>query len=113
MLADRCPQLGARREDGVGVDVAADLAGDIGFAGKRQHERDEGRLERAVGEDGGECLEQALVLARGAARRARAQRRNIVDQQAGRQRLQRLPAIERVGVARGEEAQVVGRKVGG
>ena len=36
----------------------------------------------------------------------------VVDQKPGRQRLQRLPAIERIGVARGEEAQLVGGEIG-
>ena len=50
-VADRRAQRGARREDRIGIDVAADLAGDVGLARKRQRERDEGGLERAVGED--------------------------------------------------------------
>jgi hypothetical protein len=39
MLADRCCNRPPRGS--VGVDVAADLAGDVGFARKRQQKRDE------------------------------------------------------------------------
>ena len=35
-------------EDRIGIDVAADLAGDVGLAGKRQNLGAEGRLERLV-----------------------------------------------------------------
>ena len=95
----------ARREDRVGIDVAADLARDVGFARQRQRQRDEGGLERAVGEDRGERVEQAGSSPRVAS--PRADRGDVVDQQPRRERLHRLPAVERIAVVRGEEAQIV------
>ena len=48
---------------------------------------------------------QPFILAR---RRALAQRRDVVGQERHRQRLHRLPAVERIGIVRREEAQIVG-----
>ena len=63
----RCSPIAARnavrrREDRVGIDVAADLAGDVGLARQRQRQRDEGRLERAVGQDRAERRQEARIL---------------------------------------------------
>ena len=49
---------------------------------------------------------QAFILAR---RAPGADRRHVVDQQRVRQRLHRLPAIERIAVVRGEEFEILGR----
>ena len=50
-LADRGAQVPAGGKDRIGIDVAADLAGDVGLARRRQRQRDEGGLEFGVGED--------------------------------------------------------------
>ena len=73
--------------------------------GGRQRFGDEGRLERLVGEDRGERVEQALVQLRVL---AGAQPRDVADQQRARQRLHRLPAVERIAVARRQQPQIVG-----
>ena len=93
------------REDRVGIDIAADLARDVGFAGSVEHQRDEGGLERGVGEDGRERRRSEPGPCRGGSPRRIAG--DVVDEQARRERLHRLPAIERIAVVRGEEAQVV------
>ena len=84
MFADRRAQPGARRMDGVGVDVAADLARDIGFARHGQRERHIRGLERSVVEDRGERVEQSAILP---GRPAGPQCRHVVDEHAQRQRL--------------------------
>ena len=104
-LADAGAQRLARGVDGVGIDVAADLAGDVAFARRGERQRDEGRLELLVGEDGGERGEQRVVAAR---RAAGADGGDIVDQQLRRDRLQRLPAVERIAVVGGEEIEIGG-----
>ena len=57
----------ARRGDGVGIDVAADLAGDVGLARQLQHLRAEGRLERLVLGDVGERVDERDVESDGLA----------------------------------------------
>ena len=109
MFANLLAQSRARRQDGVGIDVASDLAGDVGLAGKRERERHEGGLERRIGEDRGERVEQASILAHVL---GGADRRYVVDQEPGRQRLHGLPAIEWIAIAGGEKTQVFGRLIG-
>ena len=78
--------------------------------GKRQHKRDERGLERAVAQDRAECVEQpAIPSPAGLPARSAG---DVVDEKTRRQRLQCLPAIERVDVVRGQESQIVGGKVG-
>jgi hypothetical protein len=77
MCADGGAQMRTRREDRVGVDVAADLTRNVGFTRRGQGLRHEGGLELGVGEDRRERIEQARIVA---CRPARAQRRHIVDQ---------------------------------
>ncbi len=57
----------------------------------------------------GQRRHQPVVARR---RLAGADRGDVVDQQPRRDRLQRLPAVERIAVVRGEEGEVVGRQVG-
>ena len=57
----RGADLVARRGDRVGIDVAADLAGDVGLARQLQHLRAEGRLEVVVLGDIGERVDQLRV----------------------------------------------------
>ena len=78
MQPDQRAQAVRGAEDRVGIDVAADLAGDVGFARRRQRLGDEGGLERLVGEDRGERVEQAFVQLRVL---AGAQPRDVADQQ--------------------------------
>ena len=47
-LADRRAQLAPRGKDGVRIDIAADLARDIGVARRHEHQRNKGRLERLI-----------------------------------------------------------------
>jgi len=86
----------------------ADLARDVRFARKRQRKGDKGRFERALGQRRAERVQQARIVPR---RTVRAQSGCIVDERPGGQRLQRLPAIEGIRIVRGEEPQIVGRKV--
>ena len=104
-LADARAQGIAGAVDGIGIDVAADLARDVAFAGRHERERDESRLQPAVAENGGERVDQ-LVVARGHV--AEAQRGDVVDQQSRRDRLQRLPAVERIAIMGGEKGEIVG-----
>ncbi len=107
-VGDARPDLVAGRRDGVGIDVAADLAGDVGLARKLQHLGAEGRLELLVFGDIGERIDERDIegddLAR--CRVGGAQR-----QRAHGQRLRRLPAVERVGVGAQQEQQVGFREV--
>src|SRR4029077_18996985 len=66
-------------------------------------------FECRVGENGGERLQQALVLPWSS---SGALSCHVVREQPSRQRLDRLPAIEWVAVVRGEEPQFVGRDIG-
>ena len=50
-VGDRLGERLARGKDRVGIDVGAELAGDVGLARQRQRQRPEGRLERLVGGD--------------------------------------------------------------
>src|SRR5262249_58376993 len=96
------------REDGIGIDIAGDLARDIRLAGERQRKCDQGRLKRSVGPNRVQRTEKTRILPR---RAVRAQRCSIVDEQASGERLQRLPAVEWIGIVRGEESQIIGAKV--
>ena len=110
-VADRGAQRCARGEDRVGIDIAADLAGDVGLARQRQRERDEGGLQRTVGEDRAERRHQPVV------RRALAPPPRRCRDVVGEERriasvctaCQRLNGIA---VVRGKETQIVGREVG-
>src|SRR5262249_8712405 len=51
VLADRRAQGGVRREHGIGIDIASDLARDVRLAGRRQRKGDKGRFECPVGEN--------------------------------------------------------------
>ena len=75
-----------------------------------QRQRDEGGLERCVGEDRGKRVEQAFVD-RAASCPARSAP-TLSTSSARGERLHRLPAVERIAVVRGEEAQVVGGEIG-
>ena len=66
----------------------------------------ERRLEARVGERRLERRDERRIDAQPA---ARAQHRSAFDEQRSREHLQRFPAIERVGIVRREEAQVLGR----
>ena len=107
--ADLDTQRLAGAEDGVGIDVLADLAGDVAFAGRHQRQRDEGRLQRGILQDRGQRPHQLVVVARSF---MRAQGVDVVDQQAHGDGLQRLPAVERIAVVGGEEGEIVGGEVG-
>ena len=78
MQPDQRAKRRAGAEDRVGIDVAADLAGDVGFARRRQRLGDEGGLERPVGQDRRERVEQALV---DLGLLAGAQPRHVADQE--------------------------------
>ena len=73
-LADRRAQPAARGEYRIGIDVAADLARDVGLARRRERERDEGGLEFFVRQDGAERGHEAVVLAHRRSRSARPRR---------------------------------------
>ena len=109
MKSDQSAQAGAGAEDRIRVDVAPDLAGDIGLARRGQRLGDEGRLKCVVGENSGERIEQPFIHLRFL---VRAQPRDIADQHRGRQRLHRLPAIERIAVARRQRTQIVRGEIG-
>ena len=48
--ADGDAKLSARGKDRVGIDIVADLAGNVGIARRHEIERDESGLERLVRE---------------------------------------------------------------
>ena len=81
-----------------------DLARNLRLARKRQHERNKSRFQLAVVEQGAKRLRQSGLLAH---RLTRAQCRDIVDQKPRCQSLQRLPAVERIIVVRGQKAQLL------
>ena len=84
----------ASREDGIGIDIVANFACEVRFARRREGQRDEGRLEHAVIKGRAESVEQAAVPTY---RLRSTQARDVVEEETCRQRLQCLPAIERVG----------------
>ena len=103
--ADRRAQVLPRGKDRVGIDIVSDLARDVGIARRRERERDEGRLERSVGQVRAERCDEPVVDAR---RAARPQRRDARRQKRHRQRLHRLPAVEGIAIVRRKETQIVG-----
>ncbi len=109
MSADVGAQRAAGVEDRVGVDVAADLARDVAFTRRRERQRNKGRLQLGVVEDGGKRRGEAVVAAR---RLTGAYARHVVDQQPHRNGLQGLPAVEGVAIVRGEEGEIVAVKIG-
>ncbi len=97
----------ARREDGVRIDIAADVARDVGTRSASPSASATNAGSSAVSANtADERRDQAVVVAR---RAAGADRSDVLDQQGVRERLHRLPAIERIGVVRGEEHQVIAR----
>ena len=103
--ADQDTQRGPRPEHCIRVDVAAELAGDVGFRGQSDCLGDKRRIELRVGEDCSQHPDEAVIFAW----RAPGPPSLDADKELrGRERLHRLPAVERIGVARGEEAQVLG-----
>ena len=100
--ADGRAQPCACGEDRVRIDIAANVTRDIGFRRHPQRKRDEGGLERFIGHDGRERCDQALVVPLGA---AGADRCDVIDQQRVGERLDRLPAVEWIGIVRGKEFQ--------
>ena len=95
--------VGAFAKDRAGIDVLADIAGDVGFRRQGQRQRRERGLERLLGEHGRKRLDQPFVAVRAAV----VTPGHVVDQHAGGERLQRLPAVERIGIVRREETQII------
>ena len=109
VLAKCGAQRGAGREHGIGIDIATNLARDIGLAWKRQGQCDKRGLKEAIIKGHAERVQYSRIFAH---RAVGAERGRIVDQQARGQRLQRLPAVERIGIMCGKESQIIGIQVG-
>ena len=107
--ADGSAQFAARGEDGVGIDIGPDLAGDVAFGRQRHRLGDIGGIEPVIAED---CRQRDDQFVGAALGRAAAMRGDVLDQEGGRERLHRLPAVERIRVAGRKEAQIVGRQIG-
>ena len=89
--------------DRVGIDILADLLGDLAFAGQRQEERPVGIVE-AVIENGFAHRVDERALELGFA--PGLQRRLTRHECTAHQRLRRLPSIERIAVVAHQEREV-------
>ena len=96
----------ARHVDRVGIDVRADVAGDVGsrsarspFARRRRDRRSPAVDQRRPEPRRRPALNSGISPARISSRRA--------DHQPGGETLRRLPAVERIGVMRHQQQQVV------
>ena len=109
-LADRARQFAVGGEDRIGIDVATDLAGDVGRRRQAQHLRGEGRIGKGIALE--EDLQGFAELAGG-----RRQGRRISTglagghEHAGGDALERLPAVEGIAVGREQPQQVGIRQV--
>ena len=94
--------------DGVGIHIAPDLAGDVGFGGQADRLRGEGGVAGEKVKHACDGLRKAVVHNRQAARANRGDRGR---QQARRIGLDRLPAIEEIAVACGQDQEIFRRGI--
>jgi hypothetical protein len=104
-FADRPAQRSPGGMDGVGIDIAADLARDIGLTRWSERQRNEHGLKLPVRKYCSVCHRQIVVLAR---RCSSADRSDVVHKERHRERLDRLPSVERIGIVRSKEAKIGG-----